>query len=74
VAGGWRRSHNEELYNFHASPNIIRLIKQRTCGRQIMEEMRNEHDILIRKFSGRRDHLENLSRNGRTILGWLFEK
>jgi hypothetical protein len=30
VAGGWRRPHNKELRNFHASLNIIRVIKSRT--------------------------------------------
>jgi hypothetical protein len=29
VAGGWRRLHNEELYNLYASQNIIRVIKSR---------------------------------------------
>jgi hypothetical protein len=29
VAGGWRRRDNEELENFYASPNIIRIIKSR---------------------------------------------
>jgi len=29
VAGVWRRLHNEELHNFYASPNIIRVIKSR---------------------------------------------
>jgi len=29
VAGGWRRLHNEELRNFYASPNIIKVIKLR---------------------------------------------
>jgi hypothetical protein len=26
-AGGWRTLHNEELHNFQASTNIIRVIK-----------------------------------------------
>jgi hypothetical protein len=29
VGGGWRRIHNEELHNFYASPNIIKVIKSR---------------------------------------------
>jgi hypothetical protein len=29
VEGGWIRSHNEELHNLCASPNIIRVIKSR---------------------------------------------
>jgi hypothetical protein len=27
VAGSWRRLHNEELHDFYASSNIIRIIK-----------------------------------------------
>jgi hypothetical protein len=29
VTGGWRKLNNEELHNFHSSPNIIRVIKSR---------------------------------------------
>jgi hypothetical protein len=27
VTGGWRKLHNEELYNMYSSPSIIRMIK-----------------------------------------------
>jgi hypothetical protein len=27
VVGGWRRLHNEELRKFHASPDVVRVIK-----------------------------------------------
>jgi hypothetical protein len=29
VIGGWRKLHNEELYDSYGSPSIIRLIKLR---------------------------------------------
>jgi hypothetical protein len=30
VTGGWRKLHNEEFHDLYSSPNIIRIIKQRT--------------------------------------------
>jgi hypothetical protein len=45
MARDWRRLHSEELHDFHASPNIIRMIKSRrmrwTGHVAGMEEVRN---------------------------------
>jgi hypothetical protein len=29
VTGGWKKLHNEELFDFYFSPSIIRIIKSR---------------------------------------------
>jgi hypothetical protein len=48
---GWRRLHNEELHNFYASPDIIRVIKSRRmrwAGHVArMGELRNAYNILV---------------------------
>jgi hypothetical protein len=50
VEGGWRRLHNEELHNLHASPNIrvIRSRRMRWAGHIArMGDTSNASNILI---------------------------
>jgi len=58
VEGGWRRLHNEELHNFYASPDVIRVIRSRRmrCAWHIsrMGEMRNAYKISVRKPEGKK--------------------
>jgi hypothetical protein len=54
VAGGWRRLHNEELYNLYASPFIIMVIKTRRMIQvghvACMRGMKNAYKILVGKL------------------------
>jgi hypothetical protein len=65
VAGGWRRLHNEELYNLYAAPNIIRVTKSgrmRWAGHVAqMRKMRNAYNILV----GKPEENRPLGRDGR---------
>jgi hypothetical protein len=58
VIGGWRKLHNEELYNMYFSPSIIRIIKSgrmRWAGHVArMEEKRTAYRILVGKPEGKR--------------------
>jgi hypothetical protein len=52
VTGGWRKLHNEELYNLQSSPNIIRMIKSRRLrcvGRVARMGKRYKYRILVGK-------------------------
>jgi len=64
------RLHNEELHNFYASSNIIRVIKSRMmrwAGHVAhMAKMRNT--ILWAECLKERDHSKDLGEDGRIIL------
>jgi hypothetical protein len=52
VIGSWGRPHDMELYNLHASPSIIRIIKSRRIRWEVhvgrIGEKRNACRILVR--------------------------
>jgi hypothetical protein len=54
----WGKLHNEELYELHSSPSIIRMIKSwkmRWAGYVArMGEKRNTYRLLVRKPEGKR--------------------
>jgi hypothetical protein len=58
VTGGWRKLHNEELYNLYSSPSIIRIIKSRRikwAGHVArMGEKRNVYRLLVGEPEGKR--------------------
>jgi hypothetical protein len=72
VVGGWRRLHNEELHNLHASSHIIRVMESRRMGWacSMMGEMRNEYKIFIRKPG----HAEDLGIDGKITVEWILGK
>jgi hypothetical protein len=53
MIGGWGRLHDMELYNFHASPKIIRMIKSKRIRWEghvtRVREKRNACKILVGK-------------------------
>jgi hypothetical protein len=58
VTGGWRKLHNEELYDLYSSPSIVRVIKARRmrwAGHVArMGEVRGAFNILVGRPKGRR--------------------
>jgi hypothetical protein len=54
VTGQWRKLHNEEVYNFYSSPNIIKQIKPRRlrwAGHVLrMVEERKVYKVLVGKL------------------------
>jgi len=77
IAGGWKRLHNEELHNFYASQNTIRVNSSRTVRWADhvarMGEMRKAYKTLTGKPERKRP-LGRLRVDGRIILEWILGK
>jgi hypothetical protein len=75
--GSRRRLHNEELYNFYASPNIIRVNKSkrmRWAGHVACNGGIKMHTKFWPGNLEERDHSEELGINGKIILKSVLGK
>jgi hypothetical protein len=81
VTGGWRKLHNEELYNLYSSPSIIRIIKSgrmKLAGHVArMGEKRNVYRLLGKRPLGRprRRWIDNIKMDrlerGLSVVDWI---
>jgi hypothetical protein len=86
VTGGWRKLHNEELYNLYSSPSVIKIIKSRkmrwTGHVARMGEKRDVYRLLVGKPEGkrplgrpRRRWLDNIKMDllemGLSVVDWI---
>ena len=77
VTGYWRRLHNEELYGFYSSPDIIREIQSirfKWAGHVARMGLEEVHRRFWYGSLRERDHLEELGSDVRMTLKWIFKK
>jgi hypothetical protein len=77
VARGWRRLHNEELHNLHASPDTIKgdegKVDEMGGNVACMGEVRNSLKYLSENLKGR-NKAQDLGVDGKIILEWILGK
>jgi hypothetical protein len=77
VTGEWRRIYNEEFNDRYFSTHTIWVIKSRRMRwvghLSHIEDKRCAYRVLVGKPE-ERDHFEDLGRDGRIILKWIFKK
>jgi hypothetical protein len=77
VTEGWKKIHNEELYDSYYSPNIIRLLKYRRIKLVGYEAFMGKMNIFYRVWFESLEnqaHLEVLSLDGKITLKWTLNK
>jgi len=77
VTGEWRKLHNEELNDLYSSPTPVRVIKSRRMRWAGHVARMGERTGIRRVLVGNlreKDHLGDLSVDGRIILRLIFRK
>jgi len=76
VTGGWRRLHNEELFDLYSSPNIIRVIIEKNMGGACSMYGGREEENTGLGWGELREggYLEDPSIDGKIILRSIFRK
>ena len=79
VTGKWRKIHNDELYDLHFSPYIVRVITSRrmiwaghVAG--VGEREREREDVYTGFWWGKLRERENLVVDGRVMLQWILKE
>jgi hypothetical protein len=77
LTGGWRKLHNEKLYNLYASQSIIRIIKSRRMRwARHVAQMGNKRNTYRYWWESQKEggHWEDQDIDGWTILEWMLEQ
>jgi hypothetical protein len=75
VTEGWRKLHNEEVYNLYFSQNILKVITARMMGGHVacMVETRNSAKLYSENVD-EKDHMGDLGMDVRTVVKWVCKE